>query len=146
MSLETNMTVITNRNAELKQMLSDRRRDMQDGIQRRMREGRLDPRNDVGDTLDRSDAGNQGEIELALIQMRANTVARIDQALVRLEAGEYGSCSECASEITERRLRALPFAVRCQACEGRREEQQGRARQFAHERSSLPLFTDTVSA
>ena len=42
---------------------------------------------------------------------------RIDDALVRLDAGQYGSCLECAREISERRLRALPFAVRCQACE-----------------------------
>ena len=139
------MTAMTNRNAELEQMLRERRRDMQDGVQRRMRAGRLDQRNEVGDDLDRSDAGNQGEIELALIQLRANTLTRIDQALVRLEAGEYGSCSECAGEIAERRLRALPFAVRCQACEGRREQEQGRARQFAHECGGLPLFTDTVS-
>jgi DnaK suppressor protein len=139
------MTAMMNRNAELEQMLRERRRDMQDGIQRRMRDGRLDQRNEVGDDVDRSEAGSQGEIELALIQMRANTVIRIDQALVRLEAGEYGSCSLCAGEITERRLRALPFAVRCQACEGRREQEQGRARQFAQDRGGLPLFTDTAS-
>ncbi len=118
---------------------------MQDGIQRRLRDGRLDRRNEAGDDLDHSDAGNQGEIELALIQMRAKTVIRIDHALVRLQAGEYGSCSECSGEISERRLRALPFAVRCQECEGRREREQGRARQFAQERGRLPLFTESVS-
>jgi RNA polymerase-binding transcription factor len=134
-----------NRNADLEQMLRERRRDMQDGIQRRMHDGRLGQRYEVGDDLDRSDAGSQGEIELALIQMRANTVIRIDQALVRLEAGEYGSCSICAGEITKRRLRALPFAVRCHACEGRREQEQGRARQLAQDRCGLPLFTDTAS-
>jgi hypothetical protein len=31
------------------------------------------------------------------------------------------SCVECAKEIAERRLPALPFAVRCQACEAKRE-------------------------
>lgn len=49
-------------------------------------------------------------------------VARIDDALMRLDAGKYGSCLECAREISEQRLRALPFAVRCQACEERREQ------------------------
>jgi RNA polymerase-binding transcription factor DksA len=44
--------------------------------------------------------------------MRAETVRRIDAALGQLEAG---SCVECAKEIAERRLRALPFAVRYQA-------------------------------
>ena len=41
---------------------------------------------------------------------------------MRLDAGKYGSCLECAREISERRLRALPFAVRCQACEDCREQ------------------------
>jgi DnaK suppressor protein len=139
------MTAMTNRNAELRRMLRERRSDMQDGIQHRLRDGRLGPRSEVGDDLEHSDAGCQGEIELALLQLRANTVNRIEQALVRLEAGEYGSCSECAGEITERRLRALPFAVRCQACEERREQEEGRARQLAQGRVGLPLFPQTVS-
>jgi DnaK suppressor protein len=42
--------------------------------------------------------------------MRADTLARVDEALVRLDAGKYGSCVECDGEISERRLRALPFA------------------------------------
>jgi len=57
--------------------------------------------------------------------MRADTVARIDDALVRLDAGKYGSCLECAREITERRLRALPFACAA-ACEELREQEHGR--------------------
>ena len=52
-----------------------------------------------------------------LLQMSAETLARIDAALRRLDVGQYGFCAECAKEIAERRLRALPFAVRCQACE-----------------------------
>ena len=57
--------------------------------------------------------------------MSLQTVARIDDALVRLDAGKYGSCLECAREISEQRLRALPFAVRCQGCEQRREQERG---------------------
>lgn len=138
------MTVTTIRNAELKQMLSARRRDMQDEVQCRMRNGRLDQRNDVRDDIEQSDVGSQGDIDLALLQMRASTVLRIDEALVRLAAGEYGSCVECGDDITERRLRALPFAVRCQACEGRREQEQRHARRLAQRGVSLPLFADAV--
>jgi RNA polymerase-binding transcription factor DksA len=78
--------------------------------------------------------------------MRAETLARIDEALVRLDAGEYGSCAECDGDISERRLRALPFAVRCQACEERREEEQGHARQLAQRRGGFSLFPDVVSS
>jgi DnaK suppressor protein len=78
--------------------------------------------------------------------MKAETLTRIDEALVLLDAGEYGSCVDCDDEIAERRLRALPFAVRCQACEERREVQQGQARRLAQRGGGLSLFSDVVSS
>ena len=99
-----------------------------------------------GDDTERSHAHSQGDIELALSQMRAETVRRIDAALGRLEAGTYGSCVECAKEIAERRLRALPFAVRCLACEAKHEEGDTRAQQPAPRRGSASLFSDVVSS
>jgi DnaK suppressor protein len=135
------MTDMTTRNADLKQMLSKRRREVQDDVQSRMRVGRAERSNEVRDDLEHSDADSQGDIELALIQMRAETLTRIDEALVRLAAGQYGSCAECEDEIAERRLRALPFAVRCQACE-EQHEIAGRARRFAPKRLGFPLFSD----
>jgi DnaK suppressor protein len=139
------MIKITKRIAGLRQMLIDRRRDMQNDVQSRIRDGRSDRANEVRDDLEVSDADIQGDLDLALLQMNAETVIRIDQALVRLDAGEYGSCFECGGEIAERRLRALPFAVRCLACEERRE-QQGRARRLAERRGGFTLFPDAVSS
>jgi DnaK suppressor protein len=139
------MTDTTTRIAGLRQMLIDRRREIQDDVQSRIRHGLTDRPNEVRDVLEVSDAGIQGDIEFALLQMRAETLSRIDEALVRLGAGEYGSCAECDGEIAERRLRALTFAVRCQACEERREEAQGYAQHLA-QRRSLSLFSDIVSA
>jgi RNA polymerase-binding transcription factor DksA len=86
----------TSRTADLKRMLTDRRREVRAEA-----------------------AGTQGGIDLALVQVSLQTVARIDDALAQLDAGKYGSCLECAREISELRLRALPFAVRCQSCEER---------------------------
>jgi DnaK suppressor protein len=53
--------------------------------------------------------------------MKAETLHRINEALERLEEGTYGRCFECGEEIEPRRLRALPFAVRCKDCEEARE-------------------------
>jgi DnaK suppressor protein len=137
-----NMTETATRNADLKQMLSERRRAMQEDVQRRMRDGRTDRPKEVRDVLEHSDADSRGDIEFALLQMRAETLARIDEALVRLDAGKYGSCFECEGEISGARLRALPFAVRCQACAERLEQAQGRQGR----RSNLTLFPDLVRA
>ena len=139
------MTDITMRNAGLRQMLSERRREMRDDVQSRIRDGRTDRPNEVRDDLEVSDADIQGDIEFALLQMGAETLIRIDEALVRLDAGEYGSCVECDGEISERRLRALPFAVRCQMCEETLENEQGRARQLVQRRGGFSLFPDVVS-
>ena len=139
------MTDTATRQAELRHMLSERRRELQDDVQSRMRDGRTDRPKEVGDVLEYSDTGSQGEIEFALLQMRAETLIRIDQALARLDAGEYGSCIACDSEISDRRLRALPFAVRCQSCEEKREHEQGRVRQRS-QRGSFPLFSDAAGS
>ena len=140
------MTDTSVRNAGLRQMLSERRRQAQDDVQSRIRHGRTDRPIDVRDDAELSDAELQGDIELALLQMRAETLKRIDEALARLDAGKYGSCYECDSEIPERRLRALPFAVRCQKCEERREQAQGRARQLAQRRDIVALLPDVLSS
>ncbi|HEY6507771.1 MAG TPA: TraR/DksA C4-type zinc finger protein [Vicinamibacterales bacterium] len=133
------------RTSDLKRMLDDRRREVQADIRHRVQRTRRNRSNDVREDIERADASTQGDIELALVQMRAETVVRIDDALRRLDAGKYGSCIECAHEITERRLRALPFAVRCQACEERREREHGGKRALAQSGRSLSLFLDVLN-
>jgi DnaK suppressor protein len=135
------MTEMASRNAGLKEILSKHRKEMQDEVQSRIREGRTDRRNEVRDDVEHSDADIQGAIEFALLQLRAETLMRIEEALVRLDAGEYGTCFECADEISERRLRALPFAARCQACEERREQQLRHAQQSVQRRGSPSLWS-----
>src|SRR6187549_929400 len=98
------MNTVT-RNADLRQILIERRRELHDDVRNRIRGGRKDQRHDGGDQVDKSDAHRQGDIELALLQMRAETLTRISEALVRLEAGEYGTCLSCGGDITKRRLR-----------------------------------------
>ena len=94
----------------------------------------------------RQEMQHHGDIEFALLEMKTETLVRIDDAVGRLDAGQYGFCVECEREIAEPRLRALPFAARCQACEERREEAHGQAQQLAQRRGSLSLFSDIVSA
>jgi DnaK suppressor protein len=60
--------------------------------------------------------------------MAAETLDKIDVALRRLQDGSYGDCIECLEPISEARLRALPFAVRCTPCEGAREATEQRER------------------
>ena len=134
----------TTRRADLRQILIERRRELQDDVQNRIRDGRVDQGRDVGDQVDTSDAHIQEDMEFALLQMRAETMTRITAALVRLEAGNYGTCLSCDGEISKRRLRALPFAVRCQSCEEKREIAEGRSRHPGQARQGASLFPDVT--
>jgi DnaK suppressor protein len=135
------MTNTTSRNALLRDILFGWRRNLQDDVQNRIRDGRADRPHDVCDDLERSDANISEEVEFALLQLKAETLSRIDAAIARLDVGEYGRCFECAVEISETRLRALPFAVRCMTCEERREQQgQARTRRLAQQHAGSTLF------
>jgi DnaK suppressor protein len=131
---------------ELKAILEERRREIVNEVQGRMRdvrsEGTGDPGQGVLDAAESSELDIQDEIEFALIQMKAETLNRIDEALRRLDEGTYGYCFECGEEISEKRLRALPFAVRCKDCEEAREVKQQRERLMAQRRGAASLFID----
>ena len=127
---------------ELRRMLDDRRRDILSEVQGRIRGVRAegaDKPHDVLDPGETSEVDIQEDIEFALIQMKAETLNKINEALSRLEEGTYGHCFECGEEIAEQRLRALPFAVRCKDCEEARENAQKRERMAAR-RGASSLF------
>ena len=135
------------RYAELKQMLDARRREIQAEVQGKMRDVREEGTwggklNEVLDAVESSEADIQEDIEFALIQMKSETLNKINDALVRLERGNYGYCFDCAEEIAQKRLRALPFAVRCKDCEEAREVAEQRNRQLSARRGASSLFLD----
>ena len=133
-----------NRYNELKKMLEDRRRELLSDVQGRIRDVRSDGNKDR-DVLDQGESSEvdiQDDIEFALIQMKSETLTKIDTALRRLEEGTYGDCFECGDHISEARLRALPFAVRCKDCEEARETAEQRERMMARRSGSSALFFD----
>jgi len=132
---------------ELKQMLEGRQRELQAEVQGKMRgvreEGTWGGKlNEVLDAVESSEADIQEDIEFALIQMKSETLNKVNDALVRLEHGDYGNCYDCGEEIGEKRLRALPFAVRCKDCEEAREAAEQRERQLTQRRGASSLFLD----
>ena len=137
-------TVAKTRYTELKRMLKDRQRELQAEVQGKMRDVRADDTKmtEVLDAVESAEADIQEDIEFALVQMKSETLNKINDALGRLEHGDYGFCFDCGEEIAEKRLRALPFAVRCKDCEEARENAERRERQLATRRGASSLFVD----
>ena len=128
---------------ELKQMLEARKREMLAEVQDKIHEVRAEgyKTHAVLDDAESSEVDSQEAIEFALIEMKAETLSKIDEALSRLERGTYGHCFECGGEIAEARLRALPFAVRCKDCEEARETAQLRHRARQRREAAPLMFT-----
>lgn len=110
--------------ARVRAMLLSRRREIEEHL-RAQREGARRgpeerPATDDGQMLP-TDEALQQHVAFAVMEASSEALARIDQALRRLDEGRYGRCVECGDAITVRRLRALPFAVRCLDCEQSRE-------------------------
>ena len=124
--------VASERYKELQRILEERRREILSEVKGKMRDVRSVGAGEgqgVLDAAETSEADIQDDIEFALIQMKSETLHKIEEALTRLDERTYGNCFECGDEISERRLRALPFAVRCKACEEAREQAEMRERQ-----------------
>ena len=134
------------RERDLRQMLHDRQREIEGDVRMRIRDARTDRASEVFDEVDHSDAAMQEDMDFGLLQMKAETLARIDEALARLDTGHYGRCVECDDEIAEKRLRAMPFAGRCTVCEEKNEQVQGRVRQRAQSRVHFPFFSDVAGS
>ena len=70
------------------------------------------------------DAEEQG-VGYTVLEITSRTVQGIETALQRLKTGAFGSCSDCRCKISDVRLRALPFAALCHACQERRDMAAG---------------------
>ena len=59
----------------------------------------------------------QTDVDQAILDNEKALLAEVQQALVRIENGTYGICSNCGEPIPEKRLEAIPWATLCLTCE-----------------------------
>jgi DnaK suppressor protein len=67
------------------------------------------------------------EVVAAVVDRRARQLEEVDRALADIDAGRYGICRECDEPIAKARLKVMPFATRCVACQAQAEDALGRA-------------------
>ncbi len=61
------------------------------------------------------------DISLKQLSTHRENLMKIDIALRKLEEGTYGICEECGDEISEERLKIMPFAIYCRDDQERKE-------------------------
>lgn len=119
----------------LREMLGERRREIQSKL-RSILDTLPEEKTLVRDAEEQSVTDFVREVDFTLMQMKSETLSKIDEAIRRLDSGRYGVCTECGCDIAPARLAALPFAERCRDCQ---ENQEANA-QGMSSREPLPAL------
>ncbi len=82
---------------------------------------------EVADTGDESVAMLLTDLNNTMAQRHVDEIRAIDSALAQIRTEEFGYCADCGGDIPYERLKAFPTAIRCTACQTKREHT------FAHE-------------
>ena len=122
----------------LRRMLEERRGEIQQKL-RAIREGIPSYQDEVRDTEEQSVTDFAQEMDFALMEMKAQTLIRIDEALQRVDQGTYGTCDQCGQDIAAARLSAVPFALLCLECQEREETLAAEERAQTPARTLAPL-------
>jgi len=83
-------------------------------------------KDDMLDETDWTSMELETNMRMRLRNREALFLKKIDEALGRIEDGEFGDCESCGDEIEIKRLEARPTATFCVSC----KEEQERAEQL----------------
>jgi DnaK suppressor protein len=113
------------RQENLRKTLRERKRKLLAGLHKEIfntlgsdYRGAFDRAMDVGDV---SLIDLMQSIDVKLISIQQEDLIKMDTAERKLNEGTYGICEECGIDISEARLAALPYAIRCIECEEKLE-------------------------
>jgi DnaK suppressor protein len=62
------------------------------------------------------------DFNFSLASSEREVLKKIDEALICLDDGSYGTCELCGCKISVERLKALPFATKCIPCKEKEEK------------------------
>ena len=74
------------------------------------------------DIVDRANNSYNREFMFALSDTERQILLEIDEALLRLDNGNYGTCLNCEETIPKARLKAVPWTRYCIDCQEQAEQ------------------------
>lgn len=76
------------------------------------------------DPTDQAVAELDNNFVLRLRGREQKLLKKIDEAIARIDSGEYGVCESCGEQISMKRLEARPVTTLCIECKTRQEEEE----------------------
>lgn len=98
----------------------------------------------TGDIYDQASSERDRELGLLLNDREREKLHNIDEALLRIDDGDYGQCEECDEEIPVGRLKVMPFTRHCVKCKSELEKFQAQTRRIEEDRAyrEIPVGDD----
>ena len=69
------------------------------------------------DQMDEIQYASERDLAIRNVDRDSNLLRQVKAALRRIHDGNFGTCDDCESEISPKRLAALPWALRCIQCQ-----------------------------
>ena len=76
----------------------------------------------VMDSADEAASNSINKLNSSLQERQVGEIRMVNEALSRIDRGEYGICIGCDKPISDKRLEYYPYAARCIACQEKLEE------------------------
>jgi DnaK suppressor protein len=101
---------------------------------------------DPTDSADLASAEYESEMSILLSRRGKSRIGEIDCALRRMDEANYGVCETCGLEITEPRLKAMPYTQHCCDCQQDQErEAKVRPRSYDIEQERFKEFGSVIA-
>ena len=70
-----------------------------------------------GDQMDEIQHASERDLAMRNVDRESRLLHEVKEALRRIHGGSFGTCIECESAISPKRLAAVPWASRCIQCQ-----------------------------
>jgi DnaK suppressor protein len=102
---------------DTRERLEQQRADIMSLYQNDVRAGQESTDEGTEDIVDRANNSYNRELMFSLSDNERQRLLDIDKAIERIDDGSYGRCSNCGTEIADKRLEAVPWTRYCIDCQ-----------------------------
>lgn len=102
--------------------LEEKQREMVETFNRDRAAGNAPNDDGIQDLADKAASTYSKELNFSLSDADRIMLQQIEEALERIAAGEYGTCTNCGTSISEKRMQAIPWTPFCIDCQELQEQ------------------------
>jgi len=110
--------------AKFEEQLNHWRQELNEGLNQTLHNMHANDQASFPDPTDQASMETDRNFDLRIRDRERKLTKKIDQALVRIKDGNFGSCESCGGDIGIKRLQARPVTTLCIDCKTAQEQEE----------------------